>query len=74
MLLAVLFFMYRKQENLKQPLTIVMMIGLLLFPYWMVILEVITTIIVNMPVYAKQFAETLSRIPNATNKLFESLF
>jgi hypothetical protein len=74
LLLAVLFFMYRKQENLKQPRTIVMMIGLLLFPYWMVILEVITTIIVNMPVYAKQFAEILSRIPNATNKLFESLF
>lgn len=73
-LLAVLFFMYRKQENLKEPRTIVMMIGLLLFPYWMVILEVITNIIVNMPEYAKQFAETLSRIPNATNKLFESLF
>lgn len=73
-LLAVLFFMYRKQENLKEPRTIVMMIGLLLFPYWMTILEVIIDIIVNMPVYAKQFAETLSRIPNATNKLFESLF
>ena len=73
-LLAVLFFMYRKQENLKEPRTIVMMIGLLLFPYWMIILEVIMNIIVNMPEYAKQFAETLSRIPNATNKLFESLF
>ena len=73
-LLALLFFMYRKQENLKEPRTIVMMIGLLLFPYWMVILEVIMNIIVNMPIYAKQFAETLSRIPNATNKLFESLF
>jgi len=73
-LLAVLFFMYRKQENLKEPRTIVMMIGLLLFPYWMIILEVIMNIIVNMPEYAKQFAETLSRIPNAINKLFESLF
>jgi hypothetical protein len=73
-LLALLFFMYRKQENLKEPRTIVMMIGLLLFPYWMIILEVIIDIIVNMPIYAKQFAETLSRIPNATNKLFESLF
>ena len=73
-LLALLFFMYRKQEILKEPRTIVMMIGLLLFPYWMTILEVIIDIIVNMPVYAKQFAETLSRIPNATNKLFESLF
>ena len=73
-LLAVLFFMYRKQENLKEPRTIVIMIGLLLFPYWMIILEVIMNIIVNMPEYAKQFAETLSRIPNATNKLFESLF
>ena len=73
-LLAVLFFMYRKQENLKEPRTIVMMIGLLLFPYWMIILEVIMNIIVNMPEYAKQFAETLSRIPNATNKLFDSLF
>ena len=73
-LLAVLFFMYRKQENLKEPRTIVMMIGLLLFPYWMIILEMIIDIIVNMPIYTKLFAETLSRIPNATNKLFESLF
>jgi hypothetical protein len=73
-LLAVLFFMYRKQDNLKQPRTIAMMIGLLLFPYWMIILEMIMDIIINMPIYAKQFAETLSRIPNATNKLFESLF
>lgn len=73
-LLAVLFFMYRKQENLKEPRTIVMMIGLLLFPYWMIILEMIIDIIVNMPVYAKQFAETLSRVPSVINKLFESLF
>lgn len=73
-LLAILFFMYRKQENLKEPRTIAMMIGLLLFPYWMIILEMIIDIIVNINLYAKQFAETLSRIPNAVNKLFESLF
>ena len=73
-LLAVLFFMYRKQDNLKQPRTIAMMVGLLLFPYWMVILEVIMTIIANMPIYAKQLASTISRIPVATNKMFESLF
>ena len=73
-LLAVLFFMYRKQDNLKQPRTIAMMVGLLLFPYWMVILEMIMTIIVNMPIYAKQLAGAVSRIPAATNKMFESLF
>lgn len=73
-LLAVLFFMYRKQDNLKQPRTIAMMIGLLLFPYWMVILEMIMDIIINMPVYAKQLASAVSRIPAATNKMFESLF
>lgn len=73
-LLAILFFMYRKQDSLKQPRTIAMMVGLLLFPYWMIILEVIIDIIANINLYAKQFAETLSRIPNAANKLFESLF
>ena len=73
-LLAVLFFMYRKQDNIKQPRTIAMMIGLLLFPYWMVILEMIMAIIVNMPIYAKQLASVVSRIPAATNKMFESLF
>ena len=73
-LLAVLYFMYRKQDNMKQPRTIVMMVGLLLFPYWMVILEVIMNNILTMQVYAKRFAETLSRIPEASNKLFESLF
>lgn len=73
-LLAVLFFMYRKQDNLKQPRTIAMMIGLLLFPYWMVILEMIMDIIINMPIYAKQLASAVSRIPAATNKMFESLF
>lgn len=73
-LLAILFFMYRKQDSLKQPSTIAMMVGLLLFPYWMIILEVIIDIIANINLYAKQFAETLSRIPNAANKLFESLF
>lgn len=73
-LLAVLYFMYRKQDNMKQPRTIVMMFGLLLFPYWMVILEVVMNMILNAQVYAKQFAETISRIPNATNKLFDSLF
>ena len=73
-LLAILFFMYRKQDNLKQPRTIAMMVGLLLFPYWMVILEMIMTIIVNIPIYAKQLTSAVSRIPATTNKMFESLF
>jgi len=35
---------------------------------------VIMNMILNAQVYAKQFAETISRIPNTTNKLFDSLF
>lgn len=73
-LLAILFFMYRKQDNLTQPRTIAMMIGLLLFPYWMIILEMIVDIMVNIKIYTKQFTNAVSRIPNVTNKMFESLF
>ena len=73
-LLGILVFMYRRQNKLNQPHTIAMVIFLLLFPYFMFILEVIVDILANIKEYTKQTLSNISRIPSILQRMFESLF
>ena len=73
-LLGILVFMYRRQNKLNQPYTIAMVIALLIFPYFMFILEVIVDILANIKEYTKQTFSNISRIPSILHRMFESLF
>ena len=73
-LFAFLLYTYHKQDKLKESKNIAIMIGLLLFPYWKIILNLIIDIITNIGFYVDKVKQNLSGMPKSMNKMFESLF
>jgi|UniRef100_A0A6C0IKV4 hypothetical protein len=73
-LLAILVFMYRRQNKLNQPYTIAVVVALLIFPYFMFILEVMVDILANIKEYTKQSIRNITGIPDSIHRRFESLF
>ena len=73
-LFAFLLYTYHKQDKLKESKNVAIMVGLLLFPYWKMILNIIIDIISSIGVYADKFNNTFSGAPTSVNKMFESLF
>jgi hypothetical protein len=74
MLLAGLIYMYQRKNTLKKPNTVMLLIVLMLFPYWMVILEIMMDIIVNLKEYVKTVTNAIATIPIRIETSFESLF
>jgi len=73
-LFAFLLYTYHKQDKLKESKNVAIMVGLLLFPYWKIILNIIIDIISSIGVYADKVNNTFIGAPTSVNKMFESLF
>ena len=71
-LFAFLLYTYHKQDKLKESKNVAIMVGLLLFPYWKIILNIIIDIISSIGVYADKVNNTFSGAPTSVNKMFES--
>lgn len=74
MLLAGLIYMYNRKNTMKNPSNVMLLIVLILFPYWMVILEIVMDIIVNLKEYVKTVTNAIADIPIRIETSFESLF
>lgn len=73
-LFAFLLYTYHRQDKLKESKNVAIMVGLLLFPYWKIILNIIIDIITNIGLYVDKINQTLGGMPKSMNKMFESLF
>lgn len=73
-LLIILFFMYRNQDKFKERINIAIMVGLLIFPYWRSMLDLIINILSAAYGYITSVTGSLSSIPSNVNRLFESAF
>lgn len=73
-LFAFLLYTYHRQDKLKESKNVAIMVGLLLFPYWKIILNLIIDIITNIGLYVDKVNQSLGGMPKSMNKMFESLF
>lgn len=73
-LFAFLLYTYHRQDKLKESKNVAIMVGLLSFPYWKIILNIIIDIITNIGLYVDKVNQTFGGMPKSMNKMFESLF
>ena len=74
LLLAGLIYTYNRKNTLNNPNTVMLLVVFILFPYWMVILEIVMDIIANLKEYVKTATNMIAEIPISVETSFESLF
>ena len=73
-LLIGLAYLYHRKDAINKPNTMFLLVALLLFPYWMYILEGLFDMLMNLTMYANAAVNSISKIPRETEKKFDSLF